>query len=322
VPDYGTVSTPVDGASAEGRTLPVTEQDSPAQRAAGDLAGALRAAASTSAAADLVSLADQVDQALVPRLGSDERPLLVVLGGSTGVGKSTLLNSLVGRRVSRAGVLRPTTRVPVLVHHPDDAPLIAGWPVTEHGTEVVADVAMPSGLAMLDSPDLDSVEHHNRVLATRLIDTADLWLAVTSASRYADAVPWQSLRRTAARQGTTAVVLNRVGALAVGKVSTHVATLMAGAGLGDSPLIVVSEHEAVDGVLPSEAVATLRRLIVVLAADPALRAAVRRSSVAGAVTDLVTRVEAAVAAHDGGVSDEVAELIGDALGRLVGEAVA
>ena len=36
-------------------------------------------------------------------------------------GKSALVTSLVGRRATASGVLRPTTRSPVLVHHPDDA---------------------------------------------------------------------------------------------------------------------------------------------------------------------------------------------------------
>ena len=36
-------------------------------------------------------------------------------------GKSTLVNSLVGREVSAPGVIRPTTRAPVLVHHSSDA---------------------------------------------------------------------------------------------------------------------------------------------------------------------------------------------------------
>ncbi|MGA7689675.1 MAG: GTPase [Jiangellales bacterium] len=296
----------------------MNDQASPAQRAAVDLAAALR---EVDGVAAVVALAEQVDQGLVQRLAGADRPLLVVLGGSTGVGKSTLLNSLVGRRVSRAGVLRPTTRVPVLVHHPDDTERIEGWPVAE-GTEVVADPAMPAGLAILDSPDLDSVEHHNRLVATRLIDSADLWLAVTSASRYADAVPWQALRRSAARRGTTAVVLNRVGTLAVGKVSTHVATLMAQAGLADSPLVVVSEHEAVDGMLPAEAVATLTGLLRALGGDPALRTTVRRSSVAGAVTDVVAQVEAIVAEQDGSIEDEVAERLADAVRRLTVEVAA
>ena len=293
----------------------MSDQATPAQRAALDLAAALRGLDVGPAA---VTLADQVEEALVPRLGGGDRPLLVVLGGSTGVGKSTLMNSLVGRRVSRAGVLRPTTRVPVLVHHPDDTERVAGWPVVA-GTEVVADPAMPAGLAMLDSPDLDSVEHHNRTVAVRLIDTADLWLAVTSASRYADAVPWQSLHRTAARRGTTAVVLNRVGALAVGEVSTHVATLMAHAGLEDSPLVVVSEHEAVDGLLPPEAVVQLKALLRALGADPALRAMIRTSSVAGAVTDVVAQIETMLAEQRGVVGDEQADGVTEAVRRLTEE---
>ena len=55
-----------------------------------------------------------------PRLRQMEAPVLMVVGGSTGAGKSTLVNSLIGTVVSPAGVLRPTTRHPVLACHPDD----------------------------------------------------------------------------------------------------------------------------------------------------------------------------------------------------------
>lgn len=52
--------------------------------------------------------------------GTDlDGPLVAVLAGSTGVGKSTLLNSLVGAQVPTS-VRRPTTLTPVLVYHPDD----------------------------------------------------------------------------------------------------------------------------------------------------------------------------------------------------------
>ena len=64
---------------------------------------------------------EQLEDYAIPRQMSVDAPLLVVVGGSTGAGKSTLVNSLVGRRVTAAGLLRPTTRSPVLVHHPDDA---------------------------------------------------------------------------------------------------------------------------------------------------------------------------------------------------------
>ena len=63
----------------------------------------------------------QLDDYLLPRVDRLDAPLLVVVGGSTGAGKSTLVNSIVQAPVSAASVLRPTTRAPVLVSHPNDA---------------------------------------------------------------------------------------------------------------------------------------------------------------------------------------------------------
>ncbi|MDP9386162.1 MAG: dynamin family protein, partial [Actinomycetota bacterium] len=65
-------------------------------------------------------LVGQIDDYLLPRLRDMDAPLLMVVGGSTGAGKSTLVNSLVGAPVTPAGVLRPTTRAPVLVCNPAD----------------------------------------------------------------------------------------------------------------------------------------------------------------------------------------------------------
>lgn len=66
------------------------------------------------------AMVDQLDDCVLPRLAHLDAPLLAVIGGSTGAGKSTLVNALVGSPVSSAGLLRPTTRLPVLVHHPAD----------------------------------------------------------------------------------------------------------------------------------------------------------------------------------------------------------
>lgn len=59
-----------------------------------------------------VDLLDQIDDYLLPRLRSEGAPLLIVVGGSTGAGKSTLVNSLLGAALTAPGVLRPTTRSP------------------------------------------------------------------------------------------------------------------------------------------------------------------------------------------------------------------
>src|SRR3712207_5001175 len=113
-------------------------------------------------------LADQIADYLVPRLERMEAPLLIVVGGSTGAGKSTLVNSLVGEEVSTAGVLRPTTRAPVLVCNSaerrwfEDDRILPGLQRTTGGTaasglQLVPTERIGPGLALLDAPDIDSV---------------------------------------------------------------------------------------------------------------------------------------------------------------------
>jgi hypothetical protein len=159
----------------------------------------------------LAEMVDQLEDYVIPRVLSSDAPLLAVVGGSTGAGKSTLVNSLVGRRVTEPGLLRPTTRSPVLVHNPADADWFrqdqvlpdlerVDRPTNDPGAlQLVAADAVPAGLAIVDAPDIDSVEAQNRTLAGQLLAAADLWLFVTSAARYADQVPWDFLRRAAER---------------------------------------------------------------------------------------------------------------------------
>src|SRR5687768_16749409 len=196
-------------------------------------------------------MVDQLEDYVIPRLMTIDAPLLTVVGGSTGAGKSTLVNSLVGSRVTQPGVLRPTTRSPVLVHNPADAEWFGQdrlLPELERVTkptndpdalQLVASDAVPAGLAILDAPDIDSVEERNRTLAAQLLAAADLWLFVTSAARYADQVPWDFLRKAAERSAAVAIVLDRTPPDAVQTVSTHLARMLASRGLKDSPLFTV-----------------------------------------------------------------------------------
>src|SRR3954447_10693863 len=96
-------------------------------------------------------MVDQLEDYVLPRLIQIEAPLLAVVGGSTGAGKSTLVNTLVGRRVTETGVLRPTTRTPVLVCHPDDHRWFAGRRVLPQFTRVwVPEQDGPEGLDAYD----------------------------------------------------------------------------------------------------------------------------------------------------------------------------
>jgi GTPase SAR1 family protein len=191
-------------------------------------------------------------------------PLLVVVGGPTGVGKSTLVNSLLGRAVSDVRVLRPTTRVPVLVHHPDDAQTSTSLRVPAPAHRV-ADDACPRGLVLVDSPDLDSVETDNRSVARAMLDVADVWLAVTSPARYADRTPWEELRRASRHGRATVVVLARVTAETSEVVVPHLATLLTEVGLGDAPVTTVPEQPGAGAVLPASAVAGVRSVLTALA---------------------------------------------------------
>ena len=159
----------------------------------------------TAAASDKATLIrDQLGDYILPRLASLDAPLLAVVGGSTGGGKSTLVSSLVRRQVARASAIRPTTRRPLLLHAPADA----AWfdtdrvlgslsrlrvdsdapasPLTDHTPrelELRACEGLPEGLAIVDAPDVDSVVEDNRDLAATLLAGADLWIFVTTAAR-------------------------------------------------------------------------------------------------------------------------------------------
>jgi hypothetical protein len=256
------------------------------------LAGAPRARANRD------ELLAQLDDYLVPRLREPEAPLLAVVGGSTGAGKSTLVNSLVGRRVSEAGVLRPTTRTPVLVCHPEDHHWFSGmrvlpdltrvWvPQQEPGDDLLLPgedparvlrietvESLPRGLALLDAPDVDSLVAENRVLAAELICAADIWVMVTTAARYADAVPWHLLRTAKEYDVTLVTVLDRVPHQVVAEVSRQYGALLTKAGLGHVPRFTVPElPESAwgGGLLPASAVAPLRTWLVHMAQDPGAR---------------------------------------------------
>ncbi|MFD1859068.1 ABC transporter [Aeromicrobium camelliae] len=245
---------------------------------------------------------DQLSDFVIPRLTQLDAPMLVVVGGSTGAGKSTLVNSIVGRHVSDTGVLRPTTRTPVLVHHPDDAAWFASNRVLpdlkrtgENPHEVyalrqVSSPTIPAGLAILDAPDIDSIDVGNRELAEQLLAAADLWLFVTSAARYADHVPWDYLRRAAERSASVAVVLDRTPADAVEDVRRHLARMMTARGLSDSPLFTVRESSVNRrGMLPFDEVGQIVLWLQELAADVVGRRTIVAATLHGAIRHDVFR---------------------------------
>lgn len=291
-----------------------------------DLALPLDVVGAPAARADRRAALDQLDDYLLPRLRAAGAPLLVVVGGSTGAGKSTLVNSLLGARVTEPGVLRPTTRSPVLVHHPLDARwftadrvlpglarVVAGAPdpsgaaralgAQPGAVRLVPADALPRGLALLDAPDVDSVEVANRALAAQLLAAADLWLFVTTAARYADAVPWDLLQGAAGRHAQVALVVDRVDPGSEAAVA-DLRRMMTANGLGDAPLFAVPEGLGPDGLLPEPAVGEVAAWLSDLGGDADARRQVALATRDGVVADLVRRSAVLADAADAQVAGE------------------
>jgi energy-coupling factor transporter ATP-binding protein EcfA2 len=252
-----------------------------------------------------LEIRNQLDDYVLPRLRSAGVPMLVVLGGSTGAGKSTLVNTLVGARVSATGVLRPTTSSPILVCHPDhagwflDGPLLPGMakvpgpaPDAVVGDQLVImqSEALPVGLALLDSPDFDSVFEDHYEFATKLMAAADLWLCVTTAARYADAQVWQMLRRAKEHGATLGTVLSRVPQGAGSEVVEHFVEMLEEHGVGEVERFTIPETKIENSRLPDECVEDVREWLVGLADSDERRSDIIRDTFGGVLDSFRTRV--------------------------------
>ena len=140
-------------------------------------------------------LRDHLEGFVRPRAADLDAPLLVLLLGPTGAGKSSLLNTIAGAEVSPAGVLRPTTREAILYASESDAKqILAGTRLRLIAADRIVVAPAPassSGVAVIDAPDIDSVERDNRELADVLLEACDLCVFPAS-SRQAYPI-WSSL---------------------------------------------------------------------------------------------------------------------------------
>jgi len=150
------------------------------------------------------------------RIGFPGEAYVLALVGGTGVGKSSLLNALAGEAVSVASVRRPTTSRPVAwlpaAVRVALAPFLE-WlgvdDVREHRGHGLGPVAI------LDLPDMDSVEVEHRARVESILPRVDAVMWVTDPEKYHDAVLHDGFLRTwLPRLARQVVVVNKTDRLA------------------------------------------------------------------------------------------------------------
>lgn len=250
-----------------------------------------------------VKIINQISDYLLPRLENLNAPLLAVVGGSTGAGKSTLVNSLLEQNLSSSSAIRPTTRIPVLICHPTEQEWFSNnrvlpslQRIKTSGSEdkpeasgnnrlwLRSSEAVPKGMALLDAPDIDSISQENRELAGQLLNAADLWIFVTTANRYADALPWDLLVEAGARDITVCVVLNRVPENAVSEIVPDLSRMLDEKNLDSSRLHVIPEVALDDqGRIPTQNLGSLSKWLSSVANDSQERQRIAAQTLDGAL---------------------------------------
>jgi energy-coupling factor transporter ATP-binding protein EcfA2 len=257
-------------------------------------------------------LLSQIDDYLLPRVRRSAAPILVALVGSTGAGKSTLVNSVVGAHVSATGVRRPTTNSPVLACHPDEIdwfaennflptlPRVRQEGLARPGRDgllvLAASEGMPRGIALLDTPDIDSVVQAHHEFAYQFLDASDLWLFMTSASRYADGPVWEILQHARERKASLGVVLSRIPQAYRTELVSHFNAMLDANGIAAADRFVILETPLIDGMLPADAYQPVRDWLSDTAARADRRVAVLSQTMSGVLDTFMTRVPA-IAAH-------------------------
>ncbi|MBR5161234.1 MAG: 50S ribosome-binding GTPase [Thermoguttaceae bacterium] len=109
--------------------------------------------------------------------------IVVALLGGTGVGKSTLVNALLGEQIAQASPIRPTTRQATLYCSKGYTATMIGLP---EDLVSVTHCASPllQNIMLVDCPDPDSAEEDNLTTLRAILPHCDVIIHVTTLQKY------------------------------------------------------------------------------------------------------------------------------------------
>ncbi|MEA3510628.1 MAG: GTPase [Actinomycetota bacterium] len=138
--------------------------------------------------------------------------IVVAIAGGTGSGKSSLLNALAGSEVVSTSVLRPHTDEPFAWIPENDMAMSSMMETL--GIDVIVEHDDRSGLAIIDLPDLDSVNRDHRSLVEETLPLADAVIWVFDPVKYHDpSIHAEFLAKTTEYESVFIFALNKIDRL-------------------------------------------------------------------------------------------------------------
>lgn len=154
------------------------------------------------------------------RIDFGEAAVSVAFAGGTGVGKSSLFNAVLGGEYARVSAIRPTTMQAHAISDINSRKLLDWLGIETHieNLNLREQFGISSknyqGLVLIDLPDIDSTNIHNRDLAAFLTKRVDVLIWVLDPQKYADAILHdQHLAQLSAGAKNVLFVMNKIDTL-------------------------------------------------------------------------------------------------------------
>jgi GTPase SAR1 family protein len=154
--------------------------------------------------------------------GVPEDLLTLGLVGGTGVGKSSIVNALAGRDVSRTSARRPTTARAIPYLHIDRLDALADMSfIRDHLSEdrITHEIPELRSLALFDLPDIDSRADEHGDVVSAAAEGLDLVVWIASLTKYSDREfhDWIRARAAGVDLDNAVFVINKIDRIDAGE---------------------------------------------------------------------------------------------------------